>query len=1815
MCGVLLTLPGISAQPRNGTRGGPSGGPSGGPGGSPGGGRSNLTDGLALDGRDSGPGVSPASGNRSVSIQVVSGLRVISPIGQRLAREISKLAAQQEGSDGRLPELHWSVSSSPQDLARGEVLVMGQVESAAWPMVRAHDAGNTSWLRALDAAIAAGGSVPAELKSPPPDQPGGTTITGLLLLYRRDWWRKLPASGPSGTAPPPPTWPQFVSLLASLLNEDLDGNGDTADHVLCIDIMPSCKGWAVLSAIFSSIMQTQGLRAGQWFDKSTMIPNIGNPALSEAMRLFAQLAASNAAPFTPHGLSRSTVPVSTTDLRAAKGELDPVTQTPLCSSVNPLFAAGRCLFTIDWATSALALTQADAPRISGSIAAELLPGSTTFLDPEDNVLKPCTREDCPLAELLPAALSASPSAPQQEGGGNSTGGLEGSAGVGSPPPAVPSPADGTVAAPPQKPNRTAAVPSGVPMMFVNRAPFVGEASSVWIPRADPPPDNITRTQVNNMIKQVGFEVSLKYGLLLNLPYLKEGPPVANADGSSTCLFAPSGLSYLSQVMGSTATALAAEAVLGMSSEDLQVLVQAVSRSYTHPNAALDMNLPRSALYRQVMDDLASAAMALLAGSENAMALAQGQGQGQGRGSPRGRPPKPDLRRRRAQAQSQEAELDAQLQALAAVANDRFTNITNEFPYPSILRAIYRLPATPKKNTTEAPAATSHSNRSLSLGLPIGVGVGCGLLVVCVAAAVGVLLLRKKKRRQAAKPPGPGPATTLALTDVQNSTLLWETLPPGLMDVCLGIHHRTLRQAIADNRGFECFTEGDAFAVAFHGPDDALGFAMDLQVALLAADWPQALLLQPDGCELWAQSVVAEPATDNLTQRPSHDLAQRLSLTEGADGAGPGSEAASSPRQGGSRRLDGPRSHMGNSASGLLGAIFMRAPSSPPTTARNSSMSSSAARIQPSPSMPLPLPPAAAAACLESLATPFTTTSTSVGATPRKAAAAAPGAVCVLVAAEPPAAAPVVSPGAASANRRPAILEARETVLEHGSESAPTAEPGEPDTPLEELLAGDWRSVVTWDVTDAGPVANPALNGPAKAKHKMLQTSKSLGRQAHSGHGTCGDDDHSPLTRVVTGHRKRAAVTCHAEERPVGRLDSLRAAVARATHSFHGVQARAPRDAALRENPHRPSTQQLKTAGGPGPAGCETPEASADVHSPHVRWATNWLWSKGALGGSKRLEAASLGLAGTATLPDSTRDGSTLDPSSPEAIASGPNGKPGPQLELELFSGAEGAAGAVGGPPAPQRVRSTLGQSRRSPLWGEDDGGDVRTTPGERLRNRLGFVFQPVFDLFWHELNSYGAVSSSVGDVLGRLYTFAGGDQTCLEDEEDEEWQNRDCRRMDGRKSDGRKSDNRRSGASRRLTSRRSTGGLGGVSGRLTAGILGTMPNRFNKPRAQLVLRGLRVRVGMTSGLDESEVETVDRNGMQTVNYAGDFLATAKEISDAAVGGMVLMSGSAFLVYQQLRNQPQPKAGSGAHQNVMVLHLGEHVAQRAADASVYPLASSASPQRSIYCAVSPGLAVRLALLQPLVRHHWEVVPGCLSAPAGMVAPVFCNVAGVETLLAWERLAIDRAERLASGSSAGTQPRKQGAGPTAAFVRAALDLFCELANQAASRHNGYVVAVSSDGGHWVLVFPNPVKAVQWGLEMLDAMLKTEWPEGFLDHELTEEVLKDGVLVKRGLRLRIGIDYGRAMVRLVPRTGRLDYVGRPMNRAARIAAKAKPATVLASGAAWEAASGALEPRVAATGLGCVPLKGVREPMVLWALASKRDMPAESFDGRMYM
>ncbi len=51
---------------------------------------------------------------------------------------------------------------------------------------------------------------------------------------------------------------------------------------------------------------------------------------------------------------------------------------------------------------------------------------------------------------------------------------------------------------------------------------------------------------------------------------------------------------------------------------------------------------------------------------------------------------------------------------------------------------------------------------------------------------------------------------------------------------------------------------------------------------------------------------------------------------------------------------------------------------------------------------------------------------------------------------------------------------------------------------------------------------------------------------------------------------------------------------------------------------------------------------------------------------------------------------------------------------------------------------------------------------------------------------------------------------------------------------------------------------------------------------ELVMRGLRCRIGLHSGPDESEVVLEVVEGALVARYIGDFLAVAKEVSDSAI---------------------------------------------------------------------------------------------------------------------------------------------------------------------------------------------------------------------------------------------------------------------------------------------------------------------------------------------
>jgi len=87
--------------------------------------------------------------------------------------------------------------------------------------------------------------------------------------------------------------------------------------------------------------------------------------------------------------------------------------------------------------------------------------------------------------------------------------------------------------------------------------------------------------------------------------------------------------------------------------------------------------------------------------------------------------------------------------------------------------------------------------------------------------------------------------TIVYTDVQGSTSFWESCPSDMKDAT-DIHDIIMRQCYTNHSGYEISTEGDSFNLAFQHPMDALAFALQAQLKLYNADWPEGILKHPEG---------------------------------------------------------------------------------------------------------------------------------------------------------------------------------------------------------------------------------------------------------------------------------------------------------------------------------------------------------------------------------------------------------------------------------------------------------------------------------------------------------------------------------------------------------------------------------------------------------------------------------------------------------------------------------------------------------------------------------------------------------------------------------------------------------------------------------------------------------------------------------------------------------------------------------------------------------------------------------------------------------
>ncbi|KAG1744953.1 nucleotide cyclase [Suillus paluster] len=109
-------------------------------------------------------------------------------------------------------------------------------------------------------------------------------------------------------------------------------------------------------------------------------------------------------------------------------------------------------------------------------------------------------------------------------------------------------------------------------------------------------------------------------------------------------------------------------------------------------------------------------------------------------------------------------------------------------------------------------------------------------------------------------------------------------------------------------------------------------------------------------------------------------------------------------------------------------------------------------------------------------------------------------------------------------------------------------------------------------------------------------------------------------------------------------------------------------------------------------------------------------------------------------------------------------------------------------------------------------------------------------------------------------------------------------------------------------------------------------------------------------------------------------------------------------------------------------------------------------------------------------------------------------------------------------------------------------------------GYLV--KTEGDAFMCTFPTTLAAVWWCLSAQIVLLHASWPSEILECDEGKEVYDaHGTLLARGLSVRMGIHSGSPLCETDPITGRMDYLGPVVNRAARICGSAAGGQIMCS------------------------------------------------------
>ncbi|KAG0741491.1 hypothetical protein G6F22_002274 [Rhizopus arrhizus] len=116
-----------------------------------------------------------------------------------------------------------------------------------------------------------------------------------------------------------------------------------------------------------------------------------------------------------------------------------------------------------------------------------------------------------------------------------------------------------------------------------------------------------------------------------------------------------------------------------------------------------------------------------------------------------------------------------------------------------------------------------------------------------------------------------------------------------------------------------------------------------------------------------------------------------------------------------------------------------------------------------------------------------------------------------------------------------------------------------------------------------------------------------------------------------------------------------------------------------------------------------------------------------------------------------------------------------------------------------------------------------------------------------------------------------------------------------------------------------------------------------------------------------------------------------------------------------------------------------------------------------------------------------------------------------------------------------------------MRAAIKIHDAIMRRTLRSVGGY--EVKTEGDAFMVCFKNITAALLWCFTVQLQLLKADWPAGILNAEEGREIEKDGVIIYKGLSVRMGIHWGTPVSERNPITQRMDYFGPVVNKASRI------------------------------------------------------------------